>query len=47
MLRGPRDSLCLGWSWGPVITDKQSGHGLQAWGGVWAPGGPPPFRAPT
>ena len=27
MLRGPRDSLCLGWSWGPVITNKHSEHG--------------------
>lgn len=26
MLLGPRDSLCLGWSWALAITDKQSGH---------------------
>ena len=42
MLQGPWDSLCLGWSWVPVIMNKQSEHGAAS-----PERGPGPRRTPA
>lgn len=42
MLQGPWDSLCLGWSWVPVIMNKQSEHGAAS-----LERGPGPRRTPA